>query len=80
MAAYLDDVIVFDFDPTAHVTTIRTLVELLRKPNLKLALSKAPLSATDANVLSHYISPAGSRSIAEKVSALLKMPMPNNLK
>ena len=38
VAAYLDDVIVFDSDPIAHVQTIRSLFERLRKHNLKICL------------------------------------------
>ena len=34
VAAYLDDVIAFDSDPIAHVQTIRSLFERLRKHNL----------------------------------------------
>ena len=75
MAAYVDDVIVFDSDPIAHVQTIRSLVERLRKRNLKRSPSKAPLGATDASFLSHAISPAGLRPNAEKMSALVNMPM-----
>ena len=37
VAAYLNDVIGFDSDPTAHVKTIRALFERLRKHNLKLS-------------------------------------------
>ena len=80
MAANLDDVIVFDFDPVAHVRTIRSLFERLRKHNLKLSPSKVRLGATDANVLGHYIFPAGLRPNAEKVSALTDMPMPTDVK
>ena len=76
VAAYLDDIIVFDSDPIAHVQTIRSLFERLRKHNLTLSPSKARLGATDANFLGHSISPAGLRPNAEKVSALINMPMP----
>ena len=76
MAAYLDDVIVFDSSyPTAHVKTIRTLFERLRKLNIKLSPSKARLGATGATFLGHSISPAGIRPNAENNSALMKMPM-----
>ena len=34
VAAYLDDVVVFDSDPIARVQTIRSLFERLRKHNL----------------------------------------------
>ena len=74
MAAYLDDVIVFDSDPTAHVKTTWALFERLRKHNLKLYPAKALLGATDADFLGHSIPPAGVRPNAEKQSALIKFP------
>ena len=40
VAAYLDDVVSLDFDPTAHVKTIQALFERIRKHNLKLSPSK----------------------------------------
>ena len=80
VAAYLDDVIVFDFDPPAHVTTIRALFERLGKHNLQLSPSKVRLAATDADFLGHSISAAGVRPNAGQVSALIKMPMPRDLK
>ena len=80
VAAYLDDVIVFDSDPSAHVKTIRVLFERLREHNVKLSPSKARLGATDADFVGHSISPAGVRPNAEKVSALTLMSMPLNLK
>ena len=41
VVAYLDDVIVFDSDPIAHVQMIRSLFEHRRKYNLKLSPGKA---------------------------------------
>ena len=76
VAAYLDDVIVFNSSPIAHVKTIRSLVARLREHNLNLSPSKARLDSTDANFRGHSISPAGLRPNAEKVSALINMPMP----
>ena len=67
VTAYLDDVIVFDSDPEAHVRTIRSLFERLRNHNLKLSPSKARLGVTDASFLGHSISPAGLRPNAESV-------------
>ena len=80
MAAYLDDVIVFDSDPVVHVRTIRSLFERLRKHNLKLSPSKARLGATDASFPGHSIAPAGLRPTSENVSALANMPMPTYVK
>ena len=62
------------------MSTIRSLFERLRKHNLMLPPSKARLGATDAKFLSHSISPAGLRPNAQKVSALINMPMPTDVK
>ena len=80
MAAYLDDVIVFDSNPKAHVQTIRTLFERRATHTLKLSPSKTRLGATDANLLGHSISSAGLRPNAKMLSALVKMPMPKDVK
>ena len=80
VAAYLDDVIVFDSDPLAHVRMIRSLFERFRKHIPKLSPSKARLGAIDATFLSHSMSPAGLRPNAEKVSASTNMPMPTDVK
>ena len=80
VAAYLDDVIVFDSDPTAYVKTIRALFEPLRKRNLKLSPKKAHLDTMDVNFPGYSFSPAGIRPNADKVSALMTTPVPKNLK
>ena len=80
MAAYLDDVIVFNYDPMAHVNTMLALFERLREHNLKLSPPKSRLGATDVDFLGHSTSPTGMRPNAEKISALIKMPMPRDVK
>ena len=83
MAAYLDDVIVFDSDPTAHVKTTWALFTHLPKYSPKLSPSKGCMGATDADFLGHAISPASVRPTAEKHSALvdlIKIPMPRDLR
>lgn len=65
MAAYLDDVVTFDSDPTADV---------------KLSPSKAGLGATDAEVLSHSILLEGVRPNPKTMSVLIKIPKPRNRK
>ena len=74
VAAYLDDVVSLDFDPTAHVKTIQALFERIRKHNLKLSNSKARLGATDTIFLGHSISPASISRNAKNVSTLMEMP------
>ena len=70
VAAYLDDVIVYDPYPAVDVINIRSLVERLYKHNLKLSPSKAKLGATNADFLGHTISSSGVSPIVDKVAAL----------
>ena len=79
MAAYLDDVIVFYSDPVAHVRTILSLFERLRKQNLKLS-PEGTIGCHRCEFLGHSISPAGLRPNAEKLSALTNMPMLTDVK
>ena len=80
VAAYLDDVMVFDPDPATHVDNIRSLFERLGKHNLKLSPYKAKLGATDADFLGHNISSCGVSSNADKVADVTLMPMPTTVK
>ena len=80
VAAYLDEVIVFDADRSLHVAIMKEFFLRLRKHNLKLSPSKATIGATDANFLGHAISPAGVMPNAQTVEALMKMSVPKNLK
>ncbi|CAB1112268.1 unnamed protein product [Ectocarpus sp. CCAP 1310/34] len=80
VASYLDDLIIFDETPAAHVATIRSLFERLCKHNLKLTLPKATICATEAEILGHTISPDGVRPSGEILFALTKMPMPKDTK
>ena len=67
VAAYLDDVIVFDADPSLHVANMKEFFLPLRTHNLKLSASRATVGATDADFLGHTISPAGIMPNAKKV-------------
>ena len=80
IAAYLDDIIVYDSDPAAHTANIRALFGRLRKHNLKLSPSIAKIDATKTDILEHTIPPDGVSPNADKVAALPKMPMPSNVK
>ena len=80
VAVYLDGLNVFNSDPSAHVKSICSLFERLRKQNLKLSPSKSRLGAADADFLGHSISPAGVRPKTEKVLVVTFMPMPRDLR
>ena len=59
---------------------MRTLLERLREHNLKLTPPKATIGATEAEFLGHTVSPDGVRPNSANVEALIKMPMPTNVK
>ena len=69
VAAYLDDVIVFDVDPSLHVANIKEFFLGLRQHNLKLSPSKATIGATDADFLAHTISRRHHTECTKKWSA-----------
>ena len=74
VAAYLDNVIVFDAETSLHVVNMRKFVLRLRKCNLKLSPSKDTIGATKVDFLGHTIFPVGSMPNAKKVEALKKLP------
>ncbi|CAB1103815.1 unnamed protein product [Ectocarpus sp. CCAP 1310/34] len=80
VASYLDDLIVFDDTLATRVGTMRALFERLCTHDLKLTPPKATIGATEADFLGHTISPDGVRPNGAKVSALTKMPMPQDVK
>ena len=80
VAAYLDDVIVFDPDSSFHVINKKELFLRFRKHTIIFSPLKATICATDADFLGPTISPVGGMPIAQKVEALTERPMPKDLK
>ena len=76
---YVDDAIVFAADISFHVANTKELCLRLRKHNLRRSTSKTTIDATDAGFFGPTISPAGIMSNAEKVEALMKIPVPEDL-
>ena len=54
VAAYLDDIIVYDTDSTAHTANIRVLFRRLRLHNLTLSSAKTRIGATKADLLGAF--------------------------
>ena len=80
VAAYLDDIIVYNPDPAAHTVSIRAMFKNVRKKKLKLSPAKVNITTTKAHFLRHTISPDGVSPNADKVAAITMMPMPINVK
>ena len=80
VATYLDDIIVFDPDPTDHVANTRAIFGRLLKHHLNLSPLKAKIGATTADFWGHTISAGGYSPNSDKVAALTRMPMPTDKK
>ena len=80
VSAYLDDIIAFDPNPSAHVANIRVIFERLQKHHRKLSAAKAKVGASSVDFLGHTITVGGFSPNSDKVAALTKMPMPENKK
>ena len=80
VTAYLDDVIAFGSDPTAHAKTRRALFERLHKHDLKLSPRRLASVPRTQYFWATPFRPQVYAQILEKVPALMKTPMPKNLK
>ena len=77
---YLDDAIGSDDCPLHHVTTLAAFVARLRLHQLKLSPDKSRIGAARVDFLGHIISKDGVRSNGDRVAALIRMPMPSDIK
>lgn len=66
---YLDDAIAHDANPQRHVDTVGSLFSRLKEHNLKLALSKARIGATEFSILGYSVSGSGLRPNGDQKSA-----------
>ena len=72
--------IVFDPDPTDHVTSYRALFGPLRKHHLKLSPAKDKIGTFTADFLGHTMSAGGYSSNSDKVATLTRISMPTDTK
>ena len=77
---YLDDAIGSNDSPIAHVATFATFFARLRLHNLKLYPNKTRIGAARVDFLGHVISQDGVRPNNTKIAALVRMPMPRDIK
>ena len=77
---YLDDTIVSNDSPIAHVATLATFLARLRLHNLKLSPIKTRIGAARGEFLGHVIFQDGVRPNDDKIAALARMPMPRDIK
>ena len=76
---FIGDIVCFSKNGEKHVCDLRRFLERLTRFNLKLALNKALLCATEIIFLGHKISPEGVGPDSDKVKTMKEMPMPQNV-
>lgn len=77
---YLDDILVIGRDFGNHLCNLRSVLQHLRKANLKLSPKKHVLCCQEVKYLRHVASAEGVAMDMEKVGAIQLWPKPTNLK
>ena len=80
MAAYLDDVIVTGRTKEEHLQNIKQVLAALSEYGMKLRLDKCEFFRQQVTYLGHAISADGLKPSEERVDAIVKIPMPENIK
>ena len=77
---YHDDAIGSDDSPINHVATLAAFFARLCLPNLKPSPNKTRIGVARVDFLNHVISQDDVHPNDDKVSALVRMPMPTGIK
>lgn len=77
---YLDDIIVYGKNLKDHNEKLIDVLTVLRQNNLKLQPSKCQFLQREIMYLGHIISDEGIKPDPTKISAVLKIPRPTNVK
>lgn len=73
---YLDDLIIFSFDPVSHAVRLRAVLERVRDSGLKLKPAKCSLFQSEVKFLGHVISDKGILPDPDNVQRLADWPRP----
>ena len=77
---YLDDILIFSFDPSKHEEHVRLVLERLRKYNLHVKPEKCQFHTTSTEYLGFIVSPEGIAMDSAKTRAIDTWPTPRTLK
>lgn len=77
---YLDDILVMSETPEQHLKHLDMVFARLQKHNLRVKLSKCDWAKTEVKFLGHIIGHGTVRPDPAKIEAILKWPIPRNLK
>lgn len=77
---YLDDIIVISTSLEEHIKDLQQVFDRLRKFKLRAKREKCNFACSQVKFLGHIITPEGIRPNEEKVTAILNLPPPRNVK
>lgn len=78
--AYLDDVIIFSKTEEEHYKHIEVVLDLIRQAGLKLKMKKCQFFQDKISYLGHVVTKDGVLPDKDKVSAIMGMKQPTNVK
>lgn len=77
---YLDDILVFSTSLQEHIVNLRKIFDRLRESNFKIQMDKSEFLKHETAYLGHIITPQGVKPNPDKISAILKYPIPKTTK
>lgn len=77
---YLDDILVFSTSLQEHMINLRKIFDRLRNSNFKVQMDKSEFLKHETPYLGHIITPQGVKPNPDKISAILKYPIPKTTK
>ena len=77
---FFDDILVYSQSMDAHVSHLRTVLEVLMSNQLYAKQSKCVFGCTEVEYLGHVISGEGVRADSKKISSMVQWPIPNSVK
>ena len=77
---FFDDILVYSQSMDAHVSHLRTVLEVLMSNQLYAKQSKCVFGCTEVEYLGHVISREGVRADSKKISSMVQWPIPNSVK
>ena len=77
---FFDDILVYSQSMDAHVSHLRTVLEVLMSNQLYAKQSKCVFGCTEVEYLGHFISRKGVRADSKKISSMVQWPIPNSVK
>lgn len=77
---FIDDILVYNVDLQIHVSTLRQVLQILDKHQLKIKRSKCSFAKQQLTYLGHVISKQGVATDPKNIEAVKSWPSPTNVK